>query len=40
MTIDAMYWVWNHSASKDNARAVLGAIANWCTGPECTAYAG
>ncbi|MDT3395572.1 hypothetical protein RKE29_02720 [Streptomyces sp. B1866] len=40
MTLDAMDWVWTRSESKGVARTVLLAIADRCTGPACTAYAG
>ncbi|MFJ9633722.1 hypothetical protein ACIRU8_39120 [Streptomyces sp. NPDC101175] len=39
MSIDAMYWVWNHSQSKGTARHVMVACANWITGPDCTVRA-
>ncbi|MFJ9037920.1 hypothetical protein ACIRF8_15170 [Streptomyces sp. NPDC102406] len=39
MSIDAMYWVWNHSRSKGTGRHVMLACANWITGPECTVRA-
>ncbi|MET8081857.1 hypothetical protein ABZT93_37265, partial [Streptomyces sp. NPDC005303] len=39
MSIDAMYWVWNHSQSKGTGRHVMLACANWITGPDCTVRA-
>jgi hypothetical protein len=39
VSIDAMYWVWNHSQSKGTGRHVLLAMANWITGPDCTVSA-
>lgn len=39
MSIDAMYWVWNHSQSKGAGRHVMLACANWITGPDCTVRA-
>ncbi|WP_344963664.1 hypothetical protein [Streptomyces thioluteus] len=35
-----MDWVWTRSAAKGTARMILLAIADKCSGPECTAYAG
>lgn len=40
MSLDAMDWVWNKSASKGTARLVLLAIADKAYGKGCTAYAG
>jgi hypothetical protein len=39
MSLDAMDWVWNRSASRGAARSVLLAIADKA-GEDCTAYAG
>jgi hypothetical protein len=39
VSIDAMYWVWNHSQSKGTGRHVMLACANWITGPDCTVRA-
>ena len=40
MSLDAMDWVWNKSASKGTARLVLLAIADKAYGTDCSAYAG
>ncbi|GGU84479.1 hypothetical protein GCM10010275_19420 [Streptomyces litmocidini] len=39
MTLDAMYWVWNHSRSKGAGRHVMLACANWITTEDCTVRA-
>ena len=39
VSIDAMYWVWNHSRSKGTGRHIMLACANWVTGPDCTVRA-
>lgn len=40
VSLDAMDWVWNKSASKGTARLVLLAIADKAYGSDCSAYAG
>jgi hypothetical protein len=37
VSIDAMYWVWNHSRSKGTGRHVMLAVANRITGTDGTA---
>ncbi|NWF25284.1 hypothetical protein HW130_03225 [Streptomyces sp. PKU-EA00015] len=39
VSIDAMYWVWNHSQSKGAGRHVMLACANWITSDDCTVRA-